>query len=52
MVVDVDKGDRNLLQILGKQLYTNVHPGFLLHFQKQLERSVMMLVSTQETKDN
>jgi hypothetical protein len=48
--VDVDEVDRNLLQILGKQFYTNLHPEFFLHFQKQLEHSVMMLVSTEETK--
>lgn len=36
-------------KFLGKQLYKNLHPAIQLHFQKQLEETVIMLANIQET---
>jgi hypothetical protein len=44
-----NSGCRVSPQNLGQTIIENLPPEFLSHFQKQLEDSVMMLASTQES---
>jgi hypothetical protein len=42
----VDTYGNDLLKTLGRQMYKNLHPEFLLDLLKQQEESVVMLAST------